>query len=194
MSQPSRSKFGSSRPTTSPQSPPQPPHSYAPSRATSRQQAAVGLVAQVARQLRRIRGSSGITGRVRGIRQRPDQKRVWLPAGDSSVYSFFVDLHDQPSGNLRGSIPIEMRGQSFRGVEPADGDEVTVPGRWRKGKTMRPRQIIYTSNGARFKAKGMSLPQLLLCIVSIPATILGFAFYALFLVVIVAIIIAIISG
>lgn len=88
-----------------------------------------------------------VVGEVRGLAQRVEQASADYQI---HVWTFQVERHDE-AGNRRRPIPVEIRGDQFRGVL-SDGDWVQVTGRWKHG-TLFTDGVDNVTTGGRLVAR-----------------------------------------
>src|SRR5207249_1610816 len=84
------------------------------------------------------------------------------------VLTFRIEHYDQ-LGNRRDPVVVEMRGRSISG-QIADGDEVEVGGRWRRGVLQATK--IRTTSGATVSARSGQAPM--------PVQVIGAIFFLIF--------------
>lgn len=111
-----------------------------------------------------------IVWNVRGLGQRTAQPNM-------QVYSFRVERFDA-QGNRLPAVTVEMKGIGFEG-SLNEGDQVRIDRKPRPGKTIRIKELMNLTAGSIFKVQQYSL---IVRILSVPMTLIGYLIVAAFVV------------
>lgn len=107
-----------------------------------------------------LEGSGAVYGVARMVRMRTEVSGSNGDIGTTVVCNFRLEMRDS-EGRPVGLVPVEMRGDLFRGAVN-DGDRVRVTGRARNG-TLRVRDLRNLTTGADVSAR--STPALVIAVV-----------------------------
>lgn len=116
------------------------------------------------------RGAAELSGVVRNVQFRSELRSE---NGSVQVLTFQLEQHDAVGKQLQPAL-VELRGVSLEG-QVADGEQVTVAGKWRNGRVVA-KEVVSQTTGASIRARRPPLW------VAVPvgivfAALFGFALY-----------------
>lgn len=97
------------------------------------------------------RGAAELRGVVRNVQFRSELRGE---NGSIQVLTFHLEQHDGVGKQLQSTL-VELRGVSLEG-QVSDGEEVTVAGKWRKGRVVA-KQVTSQTTGATVGARRPSV-------------------------------------
>ncbi|MFI5692110.1 hypothetical protein ACIA58_09750 [Kribbella sp. NPDC051586] len=97
------------------------------------------------------RGAAELRGVVRNVQFRSERHG---DEGSVQVLTFHLEQHDAVGKQLQPTL-VELRGTSLEG-QVTDGEEVTVAGKWRKGRIVA-KQVTSQTTGATVGARRPSV-------------------------------------
>ena len=112
------------------------------------------------------RGAAELSGVVRNVQFRSELRGE---NGSVQVLTFQLEQHDAVGKQLQPAL-VELRGLSLEG-QVADGEQVTVAGKWRNGRVVA-KQVVSQTTGASIRARRPPLW------VAVPVAIIFAAFFA----------------
>lgn len=111
-----------------------------------------------------LKADSGIVGEVRGLQQRDEYqyRASQNRTSTSKVWTFRVERYDS-AGNRLPPVPVEMRGNSYRGFIN-EGDTVQLLDKWKEGQLLQTARVRNLTTGVMVTAQSGCFTVLMLLI------------------------------